>query len=394
MRYRILCRTAITSLLLIVMLFLNSCIWLSEGHPSDWRRRNSLAQVLSDYEKNDSIVMIGEVFIYKQDEQILASSLPGQPLYATSDALYYQNLDKTTNTIEVYRTDYRFREKQVLVSGIHYIDSFVSPMGLYMYDTRYLYVTDYYTQRRYDLETGEVVEWHPEDRYGDQHYSESYGYAYKSTSQKVLITRLSDGATKRIYTYDGTQLVREELRSASTNATVGYIYYYYDASGTAYGFFYRTADQSYTENFYYRRNLQGEITGILNSSGVQLATYTYSPYGMLVNTSYDASVTANARTAIDASSLRYKGYYYDAGTGFYYLQSRYYDPKVGRFISADWPDVLTGAPTALTDKNLFAYCDNNPIMRTDEDGEAWNALAGAPLYVLATLSRLPLPRRA
>jgi len=62
---------------------------------------------------------------------------------------------------------------------------------------------------------------------------------------------------------------------------------------------------------------------------------------------------------------------YEAETGFYYLNSRYYDPKVGRFISADTTDVLTATPTALTDKNLYAYCDNNPVMRADYGGEFW-----------------------
>ena len=55
----------------------------------------------------------------------------------------------------------------------------------------------------------------------------------------------------------------------------------------------------------------------------------------------------------------------------YYLKSRYYDQNTGRFISPDYPDVITASPTALTDKNLFAYCDNNPVMRVDEDGEFW-----------------------
>lgn len=70
----------------------------------------------------------------------------------------------------------------------------------------------------------------------------------------------------------------------------------------------------------------------------------------------------------------YRGYYYDRDLGMYYLQSRYYDPVTGRFISPDYPDVITASPTALTDKNLFAYCDNNPVMRTDHDGMFWGTL--------------------
>ena len=70
-------------------------------------------------------------------------------------------------------------------------------------------------------------------------------------------------------------------------------------------------------------------------------------------------------TAIDASSLRYKGYYYDPGTGFYYLQSRYYDPKVGRFIS---PDSYVSTGQGFAGNNMFAYCNNNPVNLYDATG--------------------------
>jgi len=76
------------------------------------------------------------------------------------------------------------------------------------------------------------------------------------------------------------------------------------------------------------------------------------------------------------NSFRYRSYYYDSDLGLYYLGSRYYDSNTGRFISADTSDVLTATPNALTDKNLFAYCDNNPVMRADSDGEFWHVLVG------------------
>ena len=60
-----------------------------------------------------------------------------------------------------------------------------------------------------------------------------------------------------------------------------------------------------------------------------------------------------------------------AETRFYYLGSRYYDPEIGRFISADTTDVLTVSMMALTDKNLYAYCDNNLVMRKDTGGAFW-----------------------
>ena len=79
--------------------------------------------------------------------------------------------------------------------------------------------------------------------------------------------------------------------------------------------------------------------------------------------------------------FRYRGYYYDTELGLYYLNSRYYDANTGRFISPDRLDVLNATPDQLTDKNLFAYCDNNPILRTDGDGDFWNVLIGAVVGV-------------
>ena len=69
--------------------------------------------------------------------------------------------------------------------------------------------------------------------------------------------------------------------------------------------------------------------------------------------------------------------------GLYYLMSRYYDSNTGRFISPDTSAVITATPTALTDKNLYAYCDNNPVMRVDEGGEFWNILIGAAVGAIA-----------
>ena len=70
--------------------------------------------------------------------------------------------------------------------------------------------------------------------------------------------------------------------------------------------------------------------------------------------------------------FRYRGYYYDEETGFYYLNSRYYDPVVKRFINADTPSGVTEEIGELYGKNLFAYCDNNPVNRTDANGQWWD----------------------
>lgn len=71
------------------------------------------------------------------------------------------------------------------------------------------------------------------------------------------------------------------------------------------------------------------------------------------------------------------------------MNSRYYNYELGRFINADDTDVLTATLDDLTDKNLFAYCDNNPVNRTDSNGYFWEtffdvASMGQSAYNLAS----------
>ena len=116
-------------------------------------------------------------------------------------------------------------------------------------------------------------------------------------------------------------------------------------------------DGSTSTLYYYVLNAQGDVAAILNSSGKLAASYDYDAWGnCTVYNSSDAAIG-------DLNPLRYRGYYYDAETGFYYLQSRYYDPAICRFINADglFTDGFIGG-------NLFAYCANNPVNTVDPTG--------------------------
>ncbi|HEX2935354.1 MAG TPA: RHS repeat-associated core domain-containing protein [Bacteroidales bacterium] len=128
--------------------------------------------------------------------------------------------------------------------------------------------------------------------------------------------------------------------------------------------------------YYYERNAQNDIIGLVDSNMNEVVTYTYDSWGKLLNIGGSLAGTVGK-----INPFRYRGYYYDTETRLYYLSSRYYDPGVGRFINADDEDTLTATPSNLTDKNLYSYCDNNPIMRSDDDGHFWFALA-APLLAL------------
>ena len=126
--------------------------------------------------------------------------------------------------------------------------------------------------------------------------------------------------------------------------------------------------------YFFEKNLQGDIVAIYNASGTKIATYTYDAWGKVTCTTTSNATTLEKNIATKYNPFRYRGYFYDVETGWYYLQSRYYDPAWGRFISSDDIAVMTATPMGLIDKNLYAYCDNNPVSRIDNGGQFWDTV--------------------
>ncbi len=175
-----------------------------------------------------------------------------------------------------------------------------------------------------------------------------------------LRTKRTNGSTTYSYVYNGGSLSQMTLGSNT-------LYFAYDASG---------APLSVTYNgttYYYALNLQGDVMAILNASGTAVVQYTYDAWGKLLTTSGTMASTLGTH-----NPLRYRGYVYDHETGLYYLQSRYYNPAIGRYINAD-ADVATGH--GLLGNNMFAYCGNNPVNRTDVSGKDWWHWAAATAFV-------------
>ena len=141
----------------------------------------------------------------------------------------------------------------------------------------------------------------------------------------------------------------------------------YDTNGNPFALRYTPDSGTTWSTYYYMLNAQGDVVAVISGGLPVVASYTYDAWGRLVTSSgWMASI----------NPLRYRGYYYDTETGFYYVQSRYYDPIVKRFINAD--DVSNfGANGEFLSYNLFAYCGNNPISRKDDGGECWHIVIGA-----------------
>ena len=141
--------------------------------------------------------------------------------------------------------------------------------------------------------------------------------------------------------------------------------FFYDESGLPYAMKYNGTA------YYYITNLQGDVMRIVDGSQNTVTSYDYDPYGKVISA---------MGTLANINPLRYRGYVYDTETGFYYLQSRYYDPTVGRFINAD-SYATTGQ--GIIGHNMFAYCLNNPAGFVDNGGQL-AVTAGTLIVVTAS----------
>jgi RHS repeat-associated protein len=166
-----------------------------------------------------------------------------------------------------------------------------------------------------------------------------------------------------------------EVQYKANGTRIRTLKFCYDEKGTPVGFVH--IDASGTDSFYYyAKNLQGDVVALYRwnwsdegKHTVTLeATYSYDPWGKLlsVKNASGSPISATLTTNIaNVNPFRYRGYYYDSETGFYYLQSRYYDPVISRFINAD-EYASTGQD--FLGCNMFAYCNNNPIFYFDPTG--------------------------
>lgn len=185
-----------------------------------------------------------------------------------------------------------------------------------------------------------------------------FEYEYDANNIRYKKTVNND---ETVYYYNGTTLISERTGN-------DYIRYLYDESGIC----------GMTFNgmpYYFEKNIMGDVMRVYDQKGVKVAEFTYDSYGNICSETGDMAYYVK---------IRYRGYYYDNETGFYYLQSRYYDPSIGRFISADQPELIPSLAMNIGQLNLYAYCNNDPISYTDESGEGIIAII-AVLVVCAVI---------
>ena len=193
-------------------------------------------------------------------------------------------------------------------------------------------------------------------------------YAYNSDG--IRTGKTVDGVTTS-YLLDGSTVIAQK-----TGDDV--LWFLYDSDGTRVGFTYNGAA------YYYMTNAQGDVTGIVDSSVNSVVEYSYDAWGKLLT-----MTGSMADTVGKINPYLYRGYYYDAETGFYLTGTRYYDPIVGRFIIADCMVKTPG--NSVLGTNMYAYCENNPVNRSDPTGQWFgldDLIAGAVGAVVGLASQL------
>ena len=189
-------------------------------------------------------------------------------------------------------------------------------------------------------------------------------FAYDSDGKRV---RKTSGENTTTYYYNGnvlSGLVRKAAKDAGTTGTGTTVQFVYDTQGKP--FMLRMNGKT---DYFYLYNGLGDITGLVDSSNQVVVRYQYNSWGKVTSTQDTSGVSLAT-----LNPFCYRKYVYDPETGLYCLGSRYYDPEVGRFVNADDTDVIFAKPQELYHKNLYVYCDNNPVVRRDLQGYFWETI--------------------
>jgi len=220
-----------------------------------------------------------------------------------------------------------------------------------------------------DAELFEVVQYRYDSN--GRRTGKSYGDSYNFRIVGGQLYYVGD-STGTAYYYAGDDLSQIDITFPDNSSTS--LHFTYDELGPM-SVTYDGAE------YFYLKNAQGDVTGLVNSSGTQVVAYTYDAWGNPLTTT-----GSMADTLGKLNPFRYRGYVYDTETGLYYLGSRYYNPTWGRFVNAD--NQIAGIGSNPGGYNVFAYCANNPTNMSDPAGNwpKWATKLATAIAIVAAVA--------
>ena len=199
---------------------------------------------------------------------------------------------------------------------------------------------------------------------------------YEYNADGLRTRKVNADGTYADYYWVGSTLLAE-VQYKANGAFTRTLMFLHDEKGAIVGIGVKNAGDARFTHYYYAKNLQGDVVAIYRSDYTEakgyyptlVASYEYDPWGKVTSVKGSSgailSLEAYPNHIAHVNPIRYRGYYYDIETGFYYLQSRYYDPAISRFINAD---SYGSTGQGFLGTNMFAYCNNNPVLGIDPDG--------------------------
>lgn len=302
----------------------------------------SITNTYDSKDKITSTTYAGKTTNYTYDSN-------GQLLSANNDTYAYDSRGNITSKTESGTTT------TFTYSTGGWKDQLVSVNGIDLtYDDNGNVLT--YGEKEYTWNSGRNLESIVD---GDKKYSYTYDETGIRTSKTV------NGVTTYFNTKDGVILSQTD----GTNT----MYFQYDTSGTPLGFVLNGTQ------YFYITNQMGDVLAITDTNGDIVANYEYDAWGKVLTADTDIA---------KQNPIRYRGYYYDNETGYYYLQSRYYDSNICRFINTDIPEISQMSKNISVGTNLFAYCCNDSVNNSDPNGHfkvrRWMIATPLDLIFMAT----------
>ncbi len=318
---------------------------------------NKYGSITSISPNSSPIASLNRTFSYDESNQLIHEKFPD--LSETEISYTYDQYGNITSAIKTYK-DNSLRSSGLTITVTDtYVYSSTKPNVLISFNSNPLTYDELDNPLTFDGATFTYYRGHKLRTYSKGTTNVTYDYNYTGLRTHKLV-----GTNRHRYIYENGKLIRESIESTISPYTKEGILYLHGLNGII-GFRYGS------DIYLYVKNILNDVVAIYKATSSSLtlvAKYSYDAYGNTKVLNPNGTGNTSSSFIGNINPIRYRSYYYDNETGFYYCKSRYYVPKLRRWLTPDNPSYLDD--NSLNGVNLYSYCYNNPIKYVDENGQS------------------------